>query len=202
MAQFVTSADSTGSYRGLPRLFEFVNEDGAMWRYNCGQAAVATLLQFLSKNEEAKASTVAGRPPWMSWLEKEHPPDNLGGWLGTSRRRVERGLRGQGYRPRAIHGEESLRRCLAAGLPVILTVQLSVRFWKFDFPSAHWMVAFGYDEQYVYLTNRWEQRMPWPEFRRGWNGWIPALTNMRGTGIVAPVPPAAPVADWHKTTPG
>ena len=210
MAQYVAAPAQAKNYRGLGGIFEYVNEDGALPRFNCGQAAAATLLHFLSRSgepsrtcgprEAVAAPTEDGRQSetslqvplgslgsrdLLACLERDHPPDNLGGWLGTSRRRVERALRSRGYRPQAIHGEERLRPALAAGLPVILTVQLSVgRFWKFDIPSGHWMVAFGFDEDHIYLTNWWDQRMEWAEFRRGWHGWVPALTGMRGTGLI------------------
>jgi hypothetical protein len=176
MPQYIEPT-SPHAYHGLPGLVEFTNEDGRHPRYNCGQAAAATLLCALGASPAQRI---------MAWLEKEHGPDNLWGWLGTSRRRVERALRAMGRRPRAIHGEGELRRRLAAGVPVIVAVQLSIgRFWRFDIPSGHWMVAFGFDEEHVYLTNWWDNRMPWAEFRAGWHGWVPALTGMRGTGLVA-----------------
>lgn len=177
MAQLVKIPQPLGDFRGLPGLCEFTNEDGAQWRYNCGQAAVATVLRHL---EPAHPENLL-----MPWLEKEHGPDNLWGWLGTSRRRVERGLRAKGYRPGTLQGEASLRERLARQVPVIVAVQLSVgKFWKFDIPSGHWMVAFGFDEEHIYLTNWWDNRMTWEEFRTGWFGWVPALTNMRGTGVI------------------
>lgn len=197
MAQSI-SAPATTTYRGLPRLFEFVNDDGDLPVYNCGQAAVATMLRFLQDATASRASNAQPPAPelpddLLTWVEKEHPPDNLGGWLGTSRRRVERGLRAFGHRPRAIHGEDNLRRCLEHGLPAIVSFQLVVgRFWKFDIPSGHWVVVFGYDADYVYITNWWEQRITWPDFREGWFGWVPALTNMRGTGLI--VPPTRPTS--------
>ena len=33
-----------GTYEGLPTLYEFVNGDGNLHRFNCGQAAACTLL--------------------------------------------------------------------------------------------------------------------------------------------------------------
>ncbi|MFO0967383.1 MAG: hypothetical protein U0793_17630 [Gemmataceae bacterium] len=205
MAQYVAAPPGSSNYRGLGGIFEYVNEDGALPRFNCGQAAAATCafprVGPASRAGPARATTLSrrqkdpkskpslqvplGARDLLACLERDHPPDNLGGWLGTSRRRVERALRSRGYRPHAIHGEERLRAALGAGLPVIITVQISVgRFWKFDIPSGHWMVAFGFDDGHIYLTNWWDQRMEWMEFRRGWHGWVPALTGMRDTGLI------------------
>ena len=44
--------------------------------------------------------------------------------------------------------------------------------------------SFGFDDGHIYLTNWWDQRMEWMEFRRGWHGWVPALTGMRDTGLI------------------
>lgn len=188
MPSLVQPLECLRDYLGLPELMEFTNDDGELCRTNCGQAAVATLLHFVEGDivEAASASL-------MSWLETEHPPDNLGGWLGTSRRRVERGLRSRGHRPFAIEGVDRLRAMLARGRPVIVVVQMKAgRIWRFDLPGAHWMVAFGFDREHIYLTNRERNRMKWEEFVAGWSGWVPALTGMRGKGLIV---------DWRDGTP-
>jgi len=179
MPSYVTPVGCLHDYQGIPGLVEYTNGDGAIRDMNCGQAAVATVLLYLDGT--------LPQPKLMPWLERDHPPDNLGGWFGTSRRRVERGLRAQGHRPKVIHGEAALRATLTRQIPVIFTSQLSDgKFWGFDIPNGHWMVAFGFDRDHIYLTNWWDNRMPWPEFLKGWFGWVPALTCMRGTGIVVP----------------
>ena len=75
------------TYRGLPALYEFVNADGDLTRFNCGQAAACTLLT------QAHAVPPAADPEaacgLMAAVEQAHPPDNLFGWFGTSRRRVD-----------------------------------------------------------------------------------------------------------------
>jgi hypothetical protein len=57
------------------------------------------------------------------------------------------------------------------------------KFLSFDLPGGHWMVAYGFDGDHVYLTN-WG-RMSWQEFHAGWNALVPRLINMRGKGLVA-----------------
>lgn len=176
--QYIQPADVGPEYQGLPGLVEFTNDDGQLCRVNCGQAAAATLLHF----RDGSASPNS----WMACLERDHPPDNLGGWLGTSRRRIERALRCRGYHPSIVRGEEGLKNALILKEPVIVTMQLSAgKFWRFDIPSAHWMVAFGFDREHLYLTNWWDNRITWVEFLKGWHGWVPALTSLRGMGIVA-----------------
>jgi hypothetical protein len=58
------------------------------------------------------------------------------------------------------------------------------KLWNcIDLPGGHWMVAYGFDDEYVYLTNH--GKMTWPEFRRGWNGLVPRLIRMNGRGLAA-----------------
>src|SRR5438552_13550543 len=109
------------TYRGLPSIYEFINADGELRRFNCGQAAACSLLSF--------AGALAAEPPTehaqdaMTTIESEHPPDNLGGWFGTSRRRVERICRKHGIELDEVVGEDELRAFLGMGRPVLVMVE-------------------------------------------------------------------------------
>ena len=179
MASFVTP-DAIAAYRGLGSMFEYTNGDGECTRTNCGQAAAATLLTFCGKFEpsEDKACHI------MAAIERHHPPDNLGGLFGTSRRRVTQICRAFGVRVRPVEGESTLRAQLDLRRPVIVMLGVSAgKFWKWDLPGGHWMVAYGYDPDHVYLTN-WG-KMTWQEFRAGWNSLVPRLIAMRRRGLAA-----------------
>lgn len=180
MAKWVKPEDFGPGYKGATDIFEFVNEDGQLQATNCGQAAAATLLTWYGKLSGSKLEGNA-----MSHLERHFPPDNLFGWLGTSRRRVVQACKAGGLRVRPLHGEARLRTCLDAGRPVLVMLGVSAgTFWRWDLPGGHWMVAYGYDAAHVYLTNWWG-RMSWDEFRAGWNGLVPRLIGMRNTGLAA-----------------
>jgi hypothetical protein len=56
-------------------------------------------------------------------------------------------------------------------------------FNRIDLPGGHWMVAYGFHPEKVYLTNHGP--MPWDEFRRGWASFVPRLIGMRRKGLVA-----------------
>ena len=87
MAKTIHATEFDGlNYRGLHSIFEFTNWDGRYRRFNCGQAAACTFLTQHGKFEPDAAKA----PAFMQTVEREHPPNNLGGWLGTSRGRVER----------------------------------------------------------------------------------------------------------------
>ena len=182
MAGMVSPGDPPlASFQGLKSIFEFTNYDGALVRANCGQAAAATFLTF-----HGKLAPTQDRPDRiMAAIEHAFPPDNMGGLFGTSRRCVTRICRRQGILLREIAGEEALHAELAQRRPVI--VMLGVcggrLFNRIDLPGGHWMVAYGFDPENVYLTNHGP--MPWDEFRRGWAGFVPRLIGMRGKGLVA-----------------
>jgi hypothetical protein len=174
------------TYRGLPSIYEFVNSDGDLRRFNCGQAAACSLLSFVGAI--ATDLDPANARSTMTAIEDRHPPDNLCGWLGTSRRRVERICRTHGVDVEEMSGEEALRDCLAAGRPVIAMLQTEgPSVWKWHAPAGHWVVAFGFDGRQVFATN-WNGGIPWDEFRRRWNGLVPLLIGMRNRGLTAAVP--------------
>lgn len=56
------------------------------------------------------------------------------------------------------------------------------QFLRWELPGGHWMVACGFDQEHVYLTN-WG-KMTWMDFEARWNKLVPRLINMRGTGLV------------------
>lgn len=180
MAGLVSPDDpKAADYQGLDAIFEFVNDDGTCVLTNCGQAAATTLLTHYGALVPAADEPTSV----LQHIEKVFPPDNLGGYFGTSRRRVTRICKAHGLRLKEVRGEEALRFMLAQRRPVIVMLGVSAgRFLGFDLPGGHWMVAYGFDENHVYLTNG--GKITWDEFRAGWNGFVPRLIQMRQRGLV------------------
>ncbi len=181
MAQRVF-ADGRGrpDFCGLDSLFEYTNADGRLARTNCGQAAAATILTHHGKLPDA-----AEAPEVMVALERDYPPDQLFGLFGTGRRQVERICQENHLPLREIQGEEELRLCLRQRRPVVVMLGVSAGqlFHRFDLPGGHWMVAFGYDADRIYLSN-WGA-MTWDDFSRGWRLPVPRLIRMNGRGLSA-----------------
>jgi hypothetical protein len=182
MAQFIVpDAIPAGCYRGIRRIFQFTNSDGSFVPYNCGQAAAATFLTFhgLLPSLEQQAGLV------MSQIEAAHPPDIAGGWFGSSRRRIERICRAGGLPVDDIVGETGLCdqiRSNRAAL-VVLEVPGPKLFKRWTLPTGHWMVAYGFDDESVYLTN-WG-KMTWDLFRQRWDALIPRAVGMRNRFLAA-----------------
>lgn len=173
----------TAGYQGLTSLFGYINYDGRLCGTNCGLAASATLLTFLGKMP-VTPTTIPGANPNMVTLESTYPPNILGGLAGTSRGRVERILDAFGSEAMTVEGEDGMRQSLRAGRPVAVMLQVpGTTIWGMTFPAGHWMVAYGYDDQNVYLTNWSLPGMPWDEFRKGWAQLFPWCINMDRQGL-------------------
>jgi hypothetical protein len=179
MAGIVRPTEFAAGYHGLRSIFEFTNTDGSMPVVNCGYAAAATLLTFHGHISPSMQSPRR----IMTRLESEHPPDNLGGIFGSSRRRITRIFRRLGVRIRAICGEDRLREAVARGRPAIVLVGVCAArvFNRIELPGGHWTVAYGFDSDSIYLTNYGS--MSWERFRRVWVSFVPRLVDMHGKGL-------------------
>ena len=162
------------TYRGLSAIYEFVNADGQQRPFNCGQAAACTLFAFCEGSTPADADAAGAL---MSAVEEAHPPDNLFGWFGTSRRRVERICLSRGIELGEIEGEVELRAALgASGRPMALMVELPGRK-VLGFRNAR--PGTGWSRVADDLTNLLEQLSRSPACRG-------TSSARRGTGFRAP----------------
>jgi hypothetical protein len=180
MASLIRPVQPGKAYHGAASLFEFRNSDGKLARANCGQAAAATLLKFHGHLDmaEDRAQQI------MADLERLHPPDNIGGLFGTSRRRVIRICKAFGLKVQTIEGEDAVKKELARHNPVIVMLRVAAgTFLGYNLPGGHWMVAYGYDAEHVFLSNR--GKMTWDDFRAGWSGIVPRIVGMRRRGLAA-----------------
>ncbi len=182
MANFIEPEKTfSGAYQGLERIFQYTNADGALVRYNCGQAAAATYLTF----REIFPASAEDALEVMQQIETDNPPDNLGGWFGTSRRCIERIGRRHSTPLDEIEGEVELRSWLSRREPVIVMLGVAgLRLLnRIAVPAGHWSVAYGFDEKHIYLTNH--GKLTWQEFRRGWNSLVPRLIQMNNRGLLS-----------------
>lgn len=183
-SMYQAQATPAGLYRGLSHIFGYVNQDGKLSKTNCGLAACATLLTH-SGNMPPLENTTENANENMLQLELHFPPNILFGLAGTSRGRVERILEAHGYETVELHGEEQLKNALQMQQPVAVMLQVpGNQVMGMTMPAGHWMVAYGYDEESVYLTNWWQVSMTWHEFRQGWNGPLPWCINMDRKGLM------------------
>jgi Peptidase_C39 like family len=163
-------------YRGLESIFEYTNNDGDLSAWNCGQAAAATFLTHHGAMDPAQATSN------MACLEKHHPPDQLLGWLGTGRRRIERIMRSFNLDLVEVNGIAEIRRQLDRKNPVLLMLGIPHgKYLGFNLPGGHWMVAYGYDARTVHLTNG--PAMTWEEVEASWHSIAGLWIRMNGRGL-------------------
>lgn len=175
----------TDGYQGMPSLYGYVNGDGRLRGTNCGLAASATLLTMLGKMPVTLPAQ-EGINSNMIELEKTFPPNILAGLAGTSRGRVERILDSYGCEAVELQGEDALKASLRKRQPVAVMLRVPGNtVWGITFPAGHWMVAYGYDEKNIYLTNWDIHGMSWEQFRAGWSHLIPWCINMDRRGLQA-----------------
>lgn len=150
-----------GSYYGMGRIVEFTNSEARNPATTCGQAAAATIL--VRHNKIADNSNTVKR------LERAYPPNlpptdipfKKKGELGTSPDVVERALydNGMNWTWRDV---SELRNWVSKGYPVIALLdngKLGGTWY-----SMHYVVVFGCDDKYVYVTNSPYNRLTWSRF--------------------------------------
>jgi len=162
-------------YRGLDWIFEYTNQDGALSTRKCGQAAAATFLTHYGAMDPVHARNN------MAWLERHHPPDQLGGWFGTGRRRIERIMHAFQLDIIEVVGIDGLRQQLDRKNPVMLMLGMPHQVLGVNLPGGHWMVAFGHDADRVQLTNGWP--MTWGEIEVGWHSLAGLWIRMNGRSV-------------------
>ncbi|MFO0813637.1 MAG: hypothetical protein U0796_10490 [Gemmatales bacterium] len=170
------------AFLGQPSLFGYINGDGRLRATNCGLAAAATLLTHQGIMQPVDNSD--GNNANMQKLEAEFPPNILFGLAGTSRGRVERILDAYGLEALEVDGEAALKEQLAHHEPVAVMLQVpGQQLLGMTMPAGHWMVAYAFDSEKVYLTNWCDDGMSWDTFREGWSGVIPWCINMNRKGL-------------------
>ncbi len=165
-----------GDYKGLCGMWQFDNWDFPVQGTTCGQAAAATIIthwQGLRNDNKFKTDLA-------SYLYKNYGPNNLGGSLGTSWQQVVNSITGP-YKMswRKTSGEADLRRELNKGIPVIVILDSErLRQRGYDYPratlgvAAHYVVVYGYDNGFYYVTNHDKNWIRRADFLETWDTWI------------------------------
>jgi hypothetical protein len=166
-----------GDYKGVCKdMWQFDNFDFPSTNNTCGQAAAATIIThwYDKRGDDAFKKGVA------SFLYNNYGPNNAFGMFGTSWQQVVNSV-AVGYKMnwRKVTGESDLRAELNKGIPVIVIVDSErLRQKGYDYPratvgiAAHYIVVYGYDSGFYYVSNHpgnWVRRN---DFLESWNTWI------------------------------
>lgn len=184
--QSITPVYYTGSvYRGLGEMFQYTNDGAPDRKRACGQAAIATILSHYNvKSRDTGYSLI-------NEIYRRYGPDIAFGILGTSWQQMERALSGYGVPYSWYSNEASLKNRLDNYRPCIVMLDVGAmpdEGWGW---GGHWVVAYGYDNANVYLTNwnpsssgQWDGgKCSWTAFRKGWYGQLAIANGTHGKFI-------------------
>lgn len=153
----------------------------------CGQAAVVCLLDFWDRLPYPTATAVQD-------LYACHPPNTPRALLGCTPGHVERlcgtyGLTARRFSGAAPDRRAALEEALRLRRPAIVLLDLGALGGPVL--TAHYAVAYAYDEAGLYVTNMAstgfggasKQHLPWPGFMRAWRCWYLPLLGWRRFGL-------------------
>ncbi|TCJ12653.1 hypothetical protein EPD60_15420 [Flaviaesturariibacter flavus] len=166
----------TSGYNGICAITEFTNDDFPVRNTTCGQAAAVTAMWHAGLgasygDPKALAKSFYGYAP---------PKITVGGLveakgsLGTDWRQINYGLDGyksQGIRYNWQKGIDALKNELRKNVPCLFMLDTgTLPQYGYKWFTGHWVVAYGYDSKYVYVTNFPDNKMTWDELKKAWGG--------------------------------
>jgi len=166
-----------GDYKGVcDEMWQFDNWDFPVQDTTCGQAAAATIITHWQKlrGDDAFKKKLA------SFLYNNYGPNNVFGKFGTSWQQVVNSVTIP-YKMswRKVSGENDLRAELNKGIPVIVVLDSErLRQRGYDYKpspvgiSAHYVVVYGYDKDFYFVSNHDKNWVRRNDFLESWNTWI------------------------------
>ncbi len=167
----VTECSKFAGYKGKCNIYQYTNNDFPANNNSSAQAAIASALYAVglkAKFPDTKqlAATVWDAAPPKITLKNMQTLKNT---LGTDWKQVNAGLdklgKQYGIQYAWIEGLPEIKKYLSMELPVIVMLdagalpQFENKWWV-----GHWVTAFAYDKDYIYVTNFPKNRMTWAEF--------------------------------------
>lgn len=175
---------------------DYVHSYGSSEFNKCGQAAIATLIDFYGLDPYAVPRTESddrdGRLHWpresiIARIAGQFPPDMVFGLFGTGSKQIRKALRSYGCRSDVGHAGllakldrdglwADVRAFLDLRLPVAVMVDTQRLGSTF---GAHWPVVYRVDGGRVFLAN-WitdEESFPEDQFLDAWHCWFLPYPN-------------------------
>ncbi len=160
-------------YNGLCSIAQFDNDDFPIRKTSCGQGALVTALW------QAGLSSVYQPKELVKSLWDYAPPKVSVAGLstdgyGSDWHQINYGL--DGYKSQGINynwqkGIPALQNELRKKVPCIIMLDTGTfKEYSYAWLTGHWVVAYGYDANYLYVTNFPDNRMTWDQLKKGWGG--------------------------------
>lgn len=157
------------NYKGRCSFYQFTNSDFPSFNNSCAQAALASAMWAVGIK-----SSFATEKQLASIVWRTTPPRitlgnmlQLEGSLGTDWRQLNAGLdqfKKYGIQYAWVDGIPEIKKYLAMQLPVIIMLdagtlpQFNYKWW-----TGHWVTAFAYDANYIYVSNFKDNKMTWKQ---------------------------------------
>ena len=147
------SGEFAYSAYGVGSIFQYVNAPGKYSNSNCGQAAMATVLNYHFKK------AYNNKPTLPLDLERVYPPDipTIAGLGGTTNFRMQSIGNNYGLSTYQLLGQAEMEKWVGGGYPCCLVVDCGKAGWKnpngTPVSSLHWTVCYAYDSKNYWLTN-------------------------------------------------
>jgi hypothetical protein len=175
MAGWITVTEPGEGFAGVRSLFAYGNGDSLSPYNACGPAGCATLLTY--------CELLPAHVDSLHRIERTHPPDLIGGRLGTTPWRIASALRAYGApHVAAVNRLRDLKEAIADRNPVLCVIQNEPGLFGMR-AGAHWLVAHAYDRDGVYVTNFGRHHVPWERFEALWSGAIARLARVKFRGV-------------------
>lgn len=163
-------------YVGMCGIYQFVNTDFPTTNNSCGQAAATTAMWNVAlKNNYSTPQELA-----KSFYDYAPPKIIVGGLvqvqgsLGSDWRQLNYGMDGYknyGVKYSWLKGENELKKYLGMQLPALIMLDTgTLSQYGYKWFTGHWVVAYGYDANGVYVTNFPNNKMSWADLRKAWGG--------------------------------
>lgn len=193
---------------GLPYIYGFENTNPSSYGQkngnNCGQAAIATIVEYWKKNVHShiKRNRYNNRDQryypdndaFVEAIEYDYPPDLLFGHFGTSKERIQDALidygmdnvnvyYDRGGNPAGQRELDILINWLENRYPVIVLLDLGPldgKHWAF-----HYVVVYHYDGSDFYITNPYD-KVPFDDFIQSW--WCKGLPQGNNFMLITAAP--------------
>lgn len=167
----LSECSSFKGYNGKCNIYQYTNNDFPVNNNSSAQAALASAVYAVVAKEK-----IAGEKELAKTIWNVVPPkitlknmQQVKSTLGTDWKQVNYGLDILGMQYGVIYawiaGVPEIKKYLAMQLPVMVMLdagslpQLNNKWWV-----GHWVTAFAYDKDYIYVTNFPKNRMTWAEF--------------------------------------
>jgi hypothetical protein len=162
------------NYKGRCTFYQYTNYDFPNTKNSSAQAALASALYSIGMNSSYSSPDDLAKNVWQTAPPKVTLSNlaSIKETLGTDWRQLNASLdkyQKSGVKYAWIDGTSDIKKYLSMQLPVMFMLdagtlpQFNNRWW-----TTHWVTAFAYDKDYIYVSNFPQNRMTWAQLEKAY----------------------------------